>query len=68
MISIYLIVLIDLNINLDVDVDPKTSCEQLLYQNDLLNKKQKQQLVLYYLTKLFSKAIIVENYIDNLKE
>ena len=59
--------LIDLNINLDVDVDPKTLTEQLIYLNAHLNKKQKQQLVLHYLTKILSKAEIIEDYMDNVK-
>lgn len=59
--------LIDLNVNLDVDVDPRTSCEQLIYMNQHLNKKQKQQLVLNYLTKILNKAEIVEDYMDTVK-
>lgn len=60
--------MIDLNSCLDIDVDPKTSCEQLIYQNEHLNKKQKQQLVLHYLMKVLSKAEIIDNYMDNIKD
>lgn len=60
--------IIDLNMNLDVDVDPKTSCEQLIYLNQNMNKKQKQQLVLYYLTKILSKPVIEDNFIDSVGE
>jgi len=56
--------LVDLDINLDIDVDPKTTCEQLIYANVNLDKKQKQYLVLYYLTKIFKKPTIVENFIS----
>ena len=59
--------IIDLNINLDIDLDPKTSCEQLIYQNEYLNKRQKQQLVLQYLTKILSKAVIVDNFVDTIE-
>ena len=55
--------LIDLDINLDIDIDPKTTCEQLIYSNNHLDKKQKQHLVLYYLTKIFKKPVIVDNFI-----
>ena len=55
-------------INLDVDVDPKTSCEQLIYVNQNLNKKQRQQMVLYYLTKVLSKPVIEDNFIDSIEE
>ena len=60
--------LIDLNIYLDVDVDLKTSTEQLIYFNPYLTKKQKQQLVLQYLTKLLSKVEIIEDFMDTLKK
>ena len=56
--------MIDLNLNLDIDVDPKTSSEQLIYLNKNLDKKQKQQLVLYYLTKILSKPVIEDDFID----
>lgn len=59
---------IDLNVNLDIDIDPKTTCEQLIYQNENLNKKQKQQLVLQYLTKILSKPVIVDNFVDNVNK
>lgn len=60
--------LIDLNIYLDVDVDIKTSTEQLIYFNPHLSKKQKQQLVLQYLTKLLSKVEIIEDFMDTLQK
>lgn len=52
--------LVDINLNLDVDLDPNTSCEQLIYQNDNLNKKQKQELVLHYLVKILNKTLAIE--------
>ncbi|QKF94400.1 ankyrin repeat protein [Fadolivirus algeromassiliense] len=60
--------IIDLNQNLDVDVDPKTSCEQLIYLNQNLDKKQRQQLVLYYLTKILNKPVVEDNFIDSVME
>lgn len=59
--------LIDLNLNLDVDVDPKTSSEQLIYYNTHLSKKQKQELVLLYLTKLLNRPIVIEDFIATMK-
>ena len=56
--------LISLNVNLDIDIDPKTSCEQLIYMNRHLEKRQKQYIVLQYLTKILKKPVIVENFID----
>lgn len=57
--------LIDVGINIDVDTDPKTSNEQIIYTNDSLQKKEKQQAVLYYLNKTLNKAIVVDNFLDN---
>jgi len=58
--------IIDNNINLDIDVDPKTTCEQLIYQNEkLVNKRDQQMLVLYYLNKILNKPIVVDNYITS---
>jgi ankyrin repeat protein len=60
--------IIDLGINIDSDIDPKITCEQLIYKNDYLTKKEKQQLVLYYLTKLLNKPDIVDNFIDSINQ
>lgn len=57
--------LIDLNTCLDIDIDPKTPSEYLIYMNKNLDKKQKQLLVLHYLTKLLNKPIIIENFMSN---
>lgn len=54
--------LIELNINLDIDMDPKTPSEQLIYINQSLSRKEKQKLVLYYLTKLLNKPEVIEDY------
>ena len=43
-------------------MDPKTPSEQLIYMNQHLDRKEKQQLVLYYLTKLLSKPEIIEDF------
>lgn len=58
--------LINLNINLDIDVDPKTTCEQLIYSNRYLEKKQKQYIILQYLTKILKKPNIINNFIDTI--
>lgn len=58
--------LIDQKITLDIDIDPRTSCEQLLYLNNNLTKKEKQELVLNYLKKVLSIPVIVDNFIDSL--
>lgn len=58
--------LISLNINLDIDIDPKTSCEQLIYMNRFLEKRQKQHIVLQYLTKILKKPVIVEDFINTI--
>lgn len=60
--------MIDQNHNFDVDPDPRTTNEQLIYLNDNLTKKEKQSLVLYYLTKLLNKTAVIENYMDKIKE
>jgi len=64
--STFINFLIDQKITLDVDIDPKTSCEQLLYLNQNLTKKEKQELVLNYLKKVLSIPVIVDNFIDSL--
>jgi ankyrin repeat protein len=51
--------------NLDADVDLTTTCEQLLYKNDKLNKRDKQQMVLNYLRKLFSKPIVDVTFLED---
>lgn len=58
--------LIDQDLNIGVDPDPKITCEQLIYQNVNFTKRDKQQLVLYYLNKYLSKPIIVDDFIDNI--
>jgi ankyrin repeat protein len=59
--------MIDLNISLDIDINLVTPCEQLIYLNSHLNKKQKQQLVLLYLTNLLKKAVVIDNYMQEIK-
>ena len=54
--------IIEQNINIDVDPDPTITCEQLLYQNDKLTKKDKQPLVLLYLKKVLNRPIVIEDY------
>jgi hypothetical protein len=56
--------IIDLNLELGVDLDPNTTCEQLIYDNKSINKRSKQKMVLHYLSKLLSKAIVIDNFID----
>lgn len=57
--------LINLNTNLDIDIDIRTPSEQLIYLNKNLEKKQKQQLVLQYLTKLLYKPVVVDDFMDS---
>lgn len=59
--------LINLNVCLDIDVDPKTPCEQLIYLNPNLNRKQKQKLVLYYLNKLVNNPSVMNDYVATIK-
>jgi len=54
--------------NLETDIDPKMTCEQLIYQNGQLNKKEKQQLVFNYLKKILSKPVVDEKYFDHAHE
>ena len=59
---------IDLNIELNTEVNIGNKIitpEQLVYQNNYLNKKEKQEIVHYYLTKIFRIPEIVEDYIDS---
>lgn len=58
--------MIEQDYNIDIDPDPKITCEQLIYQNDNFTKKEKQQLVLMYLTKVLNKPVVFENYMESL--
>jgi ankyrin repeat protein len=42
--------------------------DQLIYTNPYLTQKEKQETVHYYLNKLFSKPVIVENYFDGKRD
>jgi hypothetical protein len=57
---------VNLGYNLDVDIDPSTTSEQIIYTNDNLTKKEKQQCVLYYLNKILNKPTVDLNYLDNI--
>lgn len=59
---------IDLNVNLEADIvisSVRMTPDQLLYINNNLTRKQKQDVVRYYLNKLFRKPDIVDDYFDN---
>ena len=55
--------LIDMDVNMDIDVSAKISCEQLIYQNTGLSKRQMQEIVYYYLGKILNRPIIEEKYL-----
>lgn len=57
--------IINLDKFLDIDMKPNMPSEQLLYQNNNLNKQQKQELVLLYLNKLVHKPVVIADFIDN---
>jgi len=59
--------MIELNLSLDIDINLLTPSEQLIYQNQHFDKKQKQQLVFQYLTQLLHKPTIIDNYMTQIQ-
>jgi hypothetical protein len=66
----YIKFVIDLNVKLDSileddhDLEGKT-CDNLINENDCLSKKEKQEVLYYYLDKLFHQPDIKEDYLIN---
>lgn len=55
--------LINFNNGNQFDTNNIFSSEQLIYQNRQLSKKEKQQLVFEYLTKLLTKPVVIEDFL-----
>lgn len=57
--------LIELEIEFEENEGSTKTYEEYIYENQHLSKSDKQKLVLHYLTKLLNKAVVIDNFIEN---